>query len=65
MTSDAVFLPDDEEAWNSSRSVLLMIRVECPKCEQVLRIDEELAGSASTCPECSGRFRVPRLVAAR
>jgi hypothetical protein len=36
-----------------------MIQVECPHCDKVLRLDEELAGSKSACPECGGRFRVP------
>jgi ssDNA-binding Zn-finger/Zn-ribbon topoisomerase 1 len=38
-----------------------MIQIECPRCEKVLKIAEERAGSAATCPECGTRFRVPEL----
>jgi hypothetical protein len=36
-----------------------MIRMQCPKCEKKLGVNDSLAGSVGTCPECGQKFRVP------
>jgi hypothetical protein len=36
-----------------------MIRVQCPKCEKKLGVNDALAGGVATCPECGQKFRIP------
>jgi len=36
-----------------------MIRMQCPKCEKKLGVNESLAGGVGTCPECGQKFRIP------
>src|SRR5262249_49408283 len=36
-----------------------MIRAKCPKCSQILNLEDSAAGSVASCPHCSQKFRVP------
>ena len=36
-----------------------MIRVQCPKCDKKLALDDSKAGGVGACPACGQRFRVP------
>jgi hypothetical protein len=36
-----------------------VIQVKCPKCREVVRLDDDLAGGVGTCTECGQKFRVP------
>jgi hypothetical protein len=36
-----------------------MIQVKCPKCREVVRLDDDQAGGVGSCTECGQRFRVP------
>ena len=36
-----------------------MIRFACPKCKQVLQVDDSKAGGEAACPTCQTRMRVP------
>lgn len=38
-----------------------MIGLKCPKCQTILKIEESMAGSVTTCPGCCGQFRIPQL----
>jgi Leucine-rich repeat (LRR) protein len=36
-----------------------MIRAKCPKCTQILSLEDAAAGSVASCPHCGQKFRVP------
>jgi hypothetical protein len=36
-----------------------MIRVQCPKCEKKLGVDDSKAGGVAACPDCGQKFRIP------
>ena len=36
-----------------------MIRLICPGCEKVLKVNEALAGKTVACPACKSPFQVP------
>ncbi len=37
-----------------------MIGLKCPKCQAVMKVDEEQAGPVSSCPGCVFNFRAGR-----
>src|SRR5579859_965667 len=37
----------------------MTIRYTCPECSSVLKIKDELAGTAAKCPKCKSKFVVP------
>lgn len=37
----------------------MTIRYQCPKCDSVLKIKDELAGTDGKCPKCKSKFVVP------
>jgi hypothetical protein len=39
--------------------VASMIRLQCPKCEKKLGVDDSKAGGVGVCPECGQKFRIP------
>src|SRR5687767_6047075 len=41
-----------------------MIRIKCPKCQQVLSLDDALAGTICSCDHCGQRFKAPQPKAA-
>ncbi len=41
-----------------------MIRIKCPKCSVVLKLDDEEAGQVGQCDDCGAKFRVPAKKAA-
>jgi hypothetical protein len=36
-----------------------MIQVKCPKCREVVQLDDDQAGGVGSCTECGQKFRVP------
>src|SRR5947209_2414511 len=36
-----------------------MIRLQCPKCETKLGVDDAKAGGIAVCPDCGQKFRIP------
>ena len=36
-----------------------MIRLQCPKCETKLGVDDSKAGGVAVCPDCGQKFRIP------
>jgi hypothetical protein len=36
-----------------------MIRLQCPKCETRLGVDDSKAGGVAVCPDCGQKFRIP------
>lgn len=36
-----------------------MIRIQCPGCEKLLRVDDSRAGLVGACPACKQKFRIP------
>jgi Zn-dependent protease len=38
-----------------------MVQIRCPKCQTLLVVDDSMAGSMLTCPDCATAFRVPGL----
>src|ERR1700730_9496342 len=42
-----------------TNQVASMIRLQCPKCEKKLGVDDSKAGGVGVCPECGQKFRIP------